>query len=466
MDSLHKPIFYRERAAALIIVLAFVVLLTGIVLAYFSRATSDRPVAHASFNQAKADLLAQSAMDNIIGDLRQEIVNGSASPAPTFGSSTLYTPTTNANIVPQRSGTSNSIPNLIRRSVQPDPISPPGLGSRASGVTSAPLDPANPKRGDVTLARWNKHYLIPRPVGASPDDTTPSGESGFTAPDWVFVSNTGAATITAPNSSVIGRYAYAIYDEGGLLDANVAGYPSNTTTVQSGRKGSLAFADLTALGISQPPGNVDNIVGFRNYASAQPSGDFANNFTFTSASATLYYNFVVANNTGFLTVNPQPTPSPATLASRSDQAFVTRQELINFCRATSGGMFTEDALQYLGTFSRESNSPSFSPSTPTAVNPNFLLARVTTVPSGYKRFDGSTPVVGEPLVKTRFPLSRLAWITYKGPSADVYNSNPNPPYDPVIANLLSSGVPLSTIQAGTKANIKACFGLTFSPPTP
>src|SRR5207245_5304355 len=75
----------RERGAALIIVLAFVVLLTGLVLAYFSRATSDRPVAHSSFNQSKVDQLAQSAMDNLIGDLRQEITSGSASPAPTFG---------------------------------------------------------------------------------------------------------------------------------------------------------------------------------------------------------------------------------------------------------------------------------------------------------------------------------------------------------------------------------------------
>ena len=89
MKSLPKPTFCSERAAALIIVLAFVVLLTGLVLAYFSRATSDRPVAHSSFNQAKVDQLAASAMDNIIGDLRQEIINGSTSvtlsPTPATG---------------------------------------------------------------------------------------------------------------------------------------------------------------------------------------------------------------------------------------------------------------------------------------------------------------------------------------------------------------------------------------------
>src|SRR5713101_504704 len=102
MDSLRKTISSRERAAALIIVLAFVVLLTGLVVAYLSRVTSDRQVAHSSFNQSKADLLAQSAMDKIIGDLRQEMLNGSGSPSPTASPASLYVPTSNANMVPQR----------------------------------------------------------------------------------------------------------------------------------------------------------------------------------------------------------------------------------------------------------------------------------------------------------------------------------------------------------------------------
>ena len=126
-----------------------------------------------------------------------------------------------------------------------------------------------------------------------------------------------------------------------------------------------------------------------------------------------------------------------------------------------------NALQYVSTFSRETNAPSFSPSTPagstidyatlantspTAINPNFLLRRVT---SSFTRFDGTTSVVGEPLVKTRFPLSRLAWITYKGPSASLATT------DPVYTALTNAGVSPATIAAGTAANIKACFGLTF-----
>src|SRR5947199_10440216 len=97
MNRLPKAVSSRENAAALIIVLAFVVLLTGVGGAYLSRTTSDRQVAHSSFNQANVDQLAQSAMENIIGDLRQEIINGSTALSQADGT-TVYTPMTAPNM--------------------------------------------------------------------------------------------------------------------------------------------------------------------------------------------------------------------------------------------------------------------------------------------------------------------------------------------------------------------------------
>src|SRR5439155_17618416 len=91
-------------------------------------------------------------------------------------------------------------------------------------------------------------------------------------------------------------------------------------------------------------------------------------------------------------------------------------------------------------------------SSATAVNPSFLLRRVT---NSFTRFDGTTANVGDPMVNTRFPLSRLAWITYKGPSASLATS------DAVYTALINAGVSTATIQAGTAANIQTCFGLTF-----
>src|ERR1044071_2338481 len=128
MAWLPTPVCSRERAAALIIVLAFVVLLTGLSMAYLSRTTSDRQVAHSSFNQSNVDQLVQSAVDNIIGDLRQEIANGSTAVSEDDGT-TLYIPPAAANMVPQRSGNAAGAPNLMRRSIRQDPIPAPGLPS-------------------------------------------------------------------------------------------------------------------------------------------------------------------------------------------------------------------------------------------------------------------------------------------------------------------------------------------------
>src|SRR5256714_11164683 len=487
MGPLRKSISSRERAAALIIVLAFVVLLTGLAIAYFSRTTSDRPVAHSSFNQAEVDQLAASAMENIIGDLRQEIVNGST--PTTANGATIYLPTSAANMIPQRSGNAAGAPNLIRRSASPDNMVAPGLPSRASAVNSTTDPSANGR--SVTSTRWNSHYLIPK-KNTGTADSIPIDAFSAATPDWVFViNNQGATVFTSPSSSVIGRYAYAVYDEGGLLDMNVAGYPSGTTVTQSGRKGSTAFADLKALGgypFFNPDGSgvyqVDKLVGWRNYATTIQSATTNNNFPDTLPASKAfarnlqvngtpvsnYYNYVTGNNNGFL--SPSPTIAPN---DRTDQVFLGRQELIAFQKTlnTNNGnpiantsQFDPNALQYLGTFSRETNSPSFSPSTPaastidyatlassaTAVNPNFLLRRVTT---SFTRFDGTTANVGDPLMNTRFPLSRLAWITYKGPSANLATS------DTVYTQLTAAGVSAATIQAGTAANIQTCFGLTF-----
>src|SRR5262245_43976299 len=476
MGWIVKRLRSPERGAALIIVLAFVVLFAGVGVAYLSRTTGDRQVANSSFNQSNVDQLVQSAVDNIIGDLRQEITNGSTAVAQADGT-TLYTPTAAANMVPQRSGNAAGAPNLIRRSVRADAIPVPGQPSRASAVNSQDDLSANGR--SISSTRWNGHYLVPK------GDTTTDNSSpipAFTAatPDWVFVTDAGATVIGAPSNAVIGRYSYAVYSEGGLLDMNVAGYPTGTTSAQSGSKGSVAYADLRNLcattdctqnfGLPNPNAGgvyqVDRLVGWRNYATTQPSNNFPNtnfadNFRTSTVPATTFYNYVLNNTTGFL--GPNPT---ATSNGRTDQVFMQRQQLIGFRKATQ---FSANALQYLSTFSRETNAPSFSPSTPagsnidyaalasiaTAVNPNFLSRRVTT---SFTRFDGTTAVVGEPLVKTRFPLNRLAWITYKGPSAVVYAANNS---DPVITALTAVGVSLSTIKAGTAANVKAAFGLSF-----
>src|SRR5436309_3840552 len=99
--SPRLPRLARNKGAALIIVLAFVVLLTGLVVAYFSRATTDRQLAQSSFNDMDADLLARSALDIAVGDFKQELVNGSDPPP---SGTSYYLPNPSPNVLPKRSG--------------------------------------------------------------------------------------------------------------------------------------------------------------------------------------------------------------------------------------------------------------------------------------------------------------------------------------------------------------------------
>jgi len=426
----------------LLIVLALVVLLTGLTVAYLSRTTNDRQAAHVSFHQTNADQVAASATDIVIGGLRQEITGPSPTPPPP------YVPAANTNMVPLRSGNPagnpDPVPNLIRRSVDPDNILAPGVPSYASAINSAPADPANPKRGDVSLARWNKHYLVPK---SNPNDNTADPIAAFIAPDWIILTrgprdgtttfpvrfDAWEAALADPTSTnnlyAIGRFAYAIYDEGGLLDANVAGYPNGTTPDQRGRKGSIAYADLTTLPYplsnAASPYQVDTLVGWRNYGTTQPSNTFpgstfAANFRSGSAPATSYWTSIINSPTVYATFIPGSatgflSASTAQTNGRSDQMFLSRQQLIAYRTAAN---FPASALQYLGTFLRESNAPSWKPFTPSAINPNLLNVLVpgsNPTQAAFTRADGTTAFQGDLLIKQRFPLSRINGLGPNGP---------------------------------------------------
>ncbi len=76
------------------------------------------------------------------------------------------------------------------------------------------------------------------------------------------------------------------------------------------------------------------------------------------------------------------------------------------------------------------------------------------------RNDGTNLVQGEPLVKKRFALSRLAWISYKGPPQHFKFS------DALFTQYTALGIPSSLVTQwtteGTAANIKAYFGLAWT----
>jgi hypothetical protein len=373
---IYAPMLHKdtEGGAALVIVLAFTVLITGLVIAFFTRTTADRQLSKSSLANTVADALARGAVEIIVGDFRQEIFNAG--------------PPTSTTIVPKRAGNSSDIPNLIRRSARNDGLSFPAVVTSASPANSTNDASANGR--SISASRWNKHYLLPRlNAGSTAVDTTPT--SSFIAPDWVFVTPNGPTILAAPDFTTLGRYAFAVYDEGGLLDINVAGFPAANSVNSSylsaiGKKGVLAFADLTATGLSS--NSIDNLIGWRNYSSGNPSGSYSVTSPFdfgTNPTAFVQYFLESATPSGtdrkrdFGVVS---TPAAYGDANpRTDQAFINRTQLLNL-RSTLQA--NQDALQVLGTFSREINLPTWS--------------------------DASTKLA------KRFPLSRFDYFLNPGPN--------------------------------------------------
>ena len=476
------------------IVLAFVVLLTGLIVAYFSRTMTDRQLSNSSFNQSSADAMAKSALDIITSDLKQELLQSGT--ASVSGNTTLYL---NTEISPVRNGTpplvsyTGAIPMFMGSGTYPLPtllrtssgsaIPSPGIDHTASLNASSAAVSANGR--NVSPARWNQHYLLPRQTGSSTAlDPTPvsSGSTGFTPPSWVYVTGTGGPAVpplTSPTNSVIGRYAYAIYDEGALLDMNAAGYPcinSGTAPYVSGTaqqalyggKGALAFANLAVLssGSGLPTlstTNVNSIVGWRNYATLNSAGVDIGAFpafttlpTSGTGTQAKYYSVVTSNTNGLLQV------SGTAYNNQTDQAFLSRQQLINLMTRSSitttpGTSLAalQNALQYMGTFSRAVTGPSWSPTSdagnmtnpapyPAATGSNgglniyayktnaetagsinrdlanvrFPTAGVTIV---HYNDDGTTTSykvqIGDPYLQHRFSLARIGWLTHTGPAS-------------------------------------------------
>jgi len=465
----------RTGGAALIVVLAFLVLLAGLFVAFFSRSILDRQISNSSASQLKVEMFSQGVADEIIADVKQEIAAGSTISNPAAGYQ-VFKPKTAWSATPSRVGTTDSFPNLVKRSASGQAFY---AGSETDYDTTA-YPPSNracmastatASQGGrlISAARWNKPLLM---QATSTTDLTPA--SSYTPPDWILVGRDGSNPTTATTNPAaanyaIGRYAYNIYDEGGLLDMNAAGYPSTMTVAPAVPffKNSLAYADLKQVGLTIE--QVDAIVGWRNYASAKPPGEFPIP-AFTVDSARNYHDFLMADERHFLRAGKVPLYN-----GQSDRIFIGRQQLIKFLlQGVARGdaaqkTLLQNALQYLGTFSRDLSQPSLSPDPARpkivsgdggndayggdpVINPSFLSIRAATA---FQRNDGSKAVVGEPLVKKRFVLNRLSWLTYKGPSVNRNQS------DPDIQALINGGVPWEYLQLGTPTNIQAYFGLTW-----
>ncbi len=192
--SLHLArLRHGQRGIALILVLSLVVILSVLVLAFFSRAILDRQISDSSAGWTEADLFAQGSLNTILGDLKNEIIAGSNStvtgsnyPNPIASAAlpnggTLYIPNTPATVIPAvslpssiTSGTAPWVipnaPNLVKISQGSQtfyPNSSPYVGALSSRASSTGTGTSSLNGRSISLARWNKALLLPKSNASS-----------------------------------------------------------------------------------------------------------------------------------------------------------------------------------------------------------------------------------------------------------------------------------------------------------
>ncbi|MDR1190759.1 MAG: hypothetical protein LBK60_03720 [Verrucomicrobiales bacterium] len=412
----NAPLTARQRGLALVVTLALIVLVTVAILAFFSFATANRRIEASRANRVKAELLADTGVAHIIGELLAEISSDTASTVSTVGGVPIYTPSAPAHAVPERAladaitVSDSNFFNLIRQSV-------PAASDTLVSTHNTTLPARNGRKLDA--ARWNAPLLL---VGSGFD-------TDDQLPRWIYIDSDKGLTAT-PSARTIGRFAYNVYDLGGLLNANVSGYPDTV----SGDQMTWLKAGPTGASLQQLRTEVSGTAGaglaafrFPDLGASPSADDFIRYFFGTSAGGFLSaWNTLPTSDDGF-----------------RQNLFVGRQDLIRYARVKNPGLLA--ALPWLTHFSRAVNAPApLNPPAQTyAYNPgeeatNRLDARFAASGPVTHYNDrgvaGTWPAsAGEPLLQRRFSLAKLAWLTPTGPA---------------------NGIPA--------AAVKVCFGLEWN----
>jgi hypothetical protein len=443
----YCPIIRKRgrESFALIVTLGLVAICTILLVIFVTAMQMDRTASFSYSQSLKAHQLAYGGLHLVVAQLQDEMQKDAAPDTGGYGlGASVLTNVTAANVLPQGVGTNSAMPNLLKVSTNA-PFFTSGANA-SSTLQACPIScTATSLNGRyISARRWNNSYFGTFPSDSSTPSWVMMTRAGPTNASSLIFGSGAAGTINNPSTSntnyAVGRFAYAVYDEGSLLDVTVAGYPTNYITSPSqlqAIKGTLAGADLTQVGITNP----QTFVEWRNAATAASSASYMSYVT----------NFAATN--GF------------TQVANGDTTFLSRQDLIAAAQAGVAGL-TTSCLTNLTTFTRELNAPSWSPETNAPAggiykyaanallstaspfssakpNPNRLAPQVHRTKGGTVTAylaNGQpytyTVNAGDTVALRRFPLDRLNWITPSGPATGI-----------------------------SAAAIQACFGLVWTQPS-
>lgn len=386
--SLPNHRFADRRGVALVLVLSALILLTFLLVAFFSQAVTNRRVATYQNASTNAAMVADAAAELVLSDLLLEWEEGAGDPENE--DDRWRRPSSPARMVVE-STAPGSIPGLLKMSRRDTPFFTfaDEAPDRASSVSTA----STPRNGSpVVRERWNAPRLIPPTLF----------EDAFVEPDWVLLTKGGPRSFSDFQEGlrdresadfVIGRYAYAVYDVGGLVDVNAMG--NDLAAEENRMRGRLhRVNDWSPVGLSSEA--LAELIDWRWDIADDPS------------------------------VLDLPERDFIEVLS-GDQAMLGRQDLLMFAERRWSAE-DQAALPFLTTFSRTLNAPSYRPdpdrpASPEGreiddeINPDLLAVRrpeaVTLQPGTEEEIELDA---GTPVVFRRFPLERLNLLS--SPDAD------------------------------------------------
>ena len=438
--KLTNPRIAGTPSFALVATLALLAVATVLLVLFVSTMTLDRSASYSYSQSVKADQIGLGGLHFIVGQLQAEMYKDGLpdTGSGAYPNTPIFANVSSFNVQPQANVTNASLPPLLKTSTNaPFFIGTNSVASYATGFqgnNSVSTTSPSLNGRSVSTNVWNQACF-----GQYPNTTS--------APYWVLMTRAGPTNgvglnfgvtgntlnnpaVANPNYAV-GRIAYAIYDEGSLLDVTAAGYPGNGSAAQltvaqlQQIKGTLAGADLATAGIASP----SDFIKWRNAATAGTTG-----------SNYVYYVTNFTSTNGFMQVSP------------GDSTFLSRQDLIKAAQNGVAGFATTNALMNLTTFTRELNAPSWAPSLNGsgastkynyATNAKNLTGSPFTSATGKQNPNPYIPLVryakggtvtgylangasytyqvnaGDPVVQHRFPLDRLNWITPTGPATGI-----------------------------------------------
>lgn len=441
--KLHCP---PRRGFALVLVLAFLVLITGAILALTTRATLQKRIALTNTSLTAAQQFSESVADLIIGDLLAELQKNSEW-VDEFGQINgpfqilAFSTKTRKDSLPSRVAPAGSSPSVWKLLTPGESLFP---GARVV-ASSVGTDRPSLDRRAWSVNRW---------FGSA----GPGLGSGGAVPAWVIVGRSGieptapieALQVTSGKSRAIGRFAFVAYETGGLLDAN-----SLILQAEGPWKSELVSPPgfLTATGLS--------------YHGRQMDASKANKISdwLLTGSKLAFPNFSSYADTFLL----QQGPGSLRVG---DQTFVNRRDLLDFLKKFDLGlqwaelMTVGNVLPRAPAFEPSANAEDFQGKTDsifqyqnlsqsgnkTSDNRLLTSARAS---EDFRTLTGEPVAKGAPMVAGRFPLSRLQWIGKDGPTKQATDD---------LKKINNSRVKWNADPIANEASlIRSAFGLRWNP---